>query len=73
MFSYYVIQYMCQTKIRGPMEDILVYEHALKHGLEERQFLHAWRNAVRAVVIERANGATDIVAIGFDQSAGRLR
>jgi hypothetical protein len=50
------------------MDNILVYEHAFKHGITETQIKHAWRNAVAVARIDREDGATDYVAIGFDQS-----
>lgn len=49
------------------MDDVVVYEHALKHGLTEEQILCAWRNAVEVAKIERSDDAVDYVAIGFDQ------
>ena len=48
------------------MDDIVVYEHALKHGLTEEQICHAWKNAVVCARIERMNEVVDYVAIGFD-------
>ncbi|MDR3053341.1 MAG: hypothetical protein LBU48_05730 [Coriobacteriales bacterium] len=50
------------------MDRILVFEHALKHGLTEDQILHAWRNAFETATINRIDGAIDQVAIGFDQN-----
>jgi len=50
------------------VEQILIYEHALKHGLSEDQILHAWRNAFASATIARENDVTDTVAIGFDQN-----
>jgi len=45
---------------------VLVFEHALKHGLTEAEILHAWENQIRWVEFERDDGNIDIVAIGFD-------
>ena len=50
------------------MEQVLVLEHALKHGLDEKQILHAWRNAFASATIVRDDGMTDLVTIGFDQN-----
>ena len=49
-----------------PDEKILIYEHALKHGLSEEEIIQAWRNKVCWVEIERDNEEHDIVSIGFD-------
>lgn len=61
------------------MDVVLIYEHALKHGLKEEQILHAWRDAIETARIERDGGAVDYVAVGFDQGGraiemtGRLK
>lgn len=52
------------------MPTLIVLDHALKHGLTERQIAHAWNNAVAYVKIERDQWL-DYVAIGPDQN-GRL-
>jgi len=50
------------------MDDIVVYECALKHGLTEEQICHAWKNAVVCARIKRKNEVVDYVAIGFDMN-----
>ena len=54
------------------MEQILIFEHALRHGLSEEQITHAWRNAFASATIVRDTGITDIVAIGFDQNGNAI-
>lgn len=53
------------------MDEPLVFEHALTHGISEEDILHAWRNAIDAVTVVRKDGNVDYVAVGPDRS-GRL-
>lgn len=49
------------------MDTVVVYEHALKHGITEMQIRHAWRNAIEVRKIIREDGFVDYVALGFDK------
>ncbi|WP_165170870.1 hypothetical protein [Adlercreutzia sp. ZJ242] len=53
------------------MSYLAIAEHALKHGLDESQIAHAWKNAVVCTRIERKDGFVDYVAVGPDQN-GRV-
>lgn len=49
------------------MNALFVHEHALVHGLSEKQVLHAWQHAVAVARRGCESGEVDFVAIGFDQ------
>ncbi|WP_165055865.1 MULTISPECIES: hypothetical protein [unclassified Adlercreutzia] len=53
------------------MSYLAIAEHALKHGLDENQITHAWKNAVVCTRIARKDGLVDYVAVGPDQN-GRI-
>lgn len=48
------------------MDEVVVMERALKHGLSEQQVLQAWDNHIDQVLrIERDDGLVDYKTIGF--------
>ena len=49
------------------MEEIIVDEHALKHGVKPDDIEHAWYNFV-AKVYRGAPNEGEIIAIGYDKS-----
>ena len=52
------------------MGDVVVFDHALIHGLTEEERLAAWENQFVSATVVRANGNVDIVALG--DASGKL-
>lgn len=47
------------------MDELIIDEHALKHGLEPEEIEHAWHNFV-AKVYRGAPNEGEVIAVGYD-------
>lgn len=62
--------YMLYESYPHPAIEIIVAEHALKHGLTERQIRYAWGHYL-AMQHRAAPAEDEVIAVGYEQT-GRL-
>ena len=58
--------------IKGSLTEIIVDEHAYKHGLTEEQIRYAWDNFVKKLFRGKPNEG-EIVCVGYDKNGTMMQ